>query len=89
MLIVIDKIRGPVLHGHRDKVDKVPGKGLSANDFTDENKQLLIALGVRESNNYYLDRANHTGTQKAETISDLDEVLNLGDPVVYFENKLI
>ena len=81
------------------KVDKVSGKGLSTNDYTDDEKTKLseIEAGAEVNNisdvnatdltdagdsslHYHSadrNRANHTGTQTASTISDFDtEVSN-------------
>lgn len=82
-----------------EKVDKVSGKGLSTNDYTnaDQTKLGTIEEGAEVNNisdvdagnltdagdtalHYHSDdrdRANHTGTQPASTISDFDtEVAN-------------
>lgn len=56
------------------KVDKVTGKQLSTEDFTtgEKNKLAGIAAGAtaNSSNASLLNRANHTGTQLASTISN-------------------
>jgi len=57
------------------KVDKVVGKGLSANDFTNTllNKLNNIAANAtaNESDEYLLSRGNHTGSQAISTITGL------------------
>ena len=56
------------------KVDKVAGKGLSTEDYTttEKNKLSGIATGAtaNSSDATLLARANHTGTQSADTITD-------------------
>jgi len=56
------------------KVDKVAGKGLSTEDYTTAEKTKLsgIATGAtaNSSDATLLARANHTGTQSADTITD-------------------
>jgi len=56
------------------KVDKITGKGLSTNDYTDLEKAKLagIAVGatVNQTDSYLLNRAYHTGTQSLDTTSD-------------------
>lgn len=62
------------------KVDKVPGKGLSANDFSDEAAAKLggVAAGATKNAADALlrDRSTHTGTQPIDSISGLQTVLN-------------
>lgn len=59
------------------KVDKITGKGLSANDFTDTLKTKLDGISsgatANSSDATLLARANHTGTQVSSTISDFTE----------------
>ena len=61
--------------GLDNKVDKVPGKGLSSSDFTAAEKTKLAGVATDATKNAtdaaLRDRATHTGTQLAETISDL------------------
>jgi hypothetical protein len=56
------------------KVDKVTGKGLSTEDYSSAEKSKLagIATGAtaNDTDANLKDRANHTGTQTASTISD-------------------
>jgi len=62
-----------------------PGKGLSANDFTDGLKDKLdeVADGAtaNQADAYLLARGNHTGTQLAATISDFDSAAEAAAPV--------
>lgn len=61
--------------GLDNKVDKVPGKGLSSTDFTSAEKTKLAGVATDATKNAtdaaLRDRATHTGTQLAATISDL------------------
>lgn len=61
------------------KVDKVTGKQLSTEDYTNTEKTKLagIATGATANspNATLLARANHTGTQLASTISDLADAV--------------
>ena len=56
------------------KVDKVTGKGLSTEDYTSTEKTKLAGIQDNATKNdtdiNLKDRANHTGTQPASTISD-------------------
>lgn len=60
--------------GIDDKVDKVEGKQLSTEDYTNQEKLKLAAIAPQATQNqtdsYLLSRANHTGTQVSSTISD-------------------
>lgn len=60
--------------GVDDKVDKVEGKQLSTEDYTNQEKLKLAAIAPQATQNqtdaYLLSRANHTGTQTSSTISD-------------------
>lgn len=62
------------------KVDKVAGKGLSANDFT--NTQLAKLTGVAEqatknaTDAQLRDRASHTGTQPISSVASLQATLD-------------
>lgn len=60
--------------GINNKVDKVEGKQLSTEDYTNQEKLKLAAIAPQATQNqtdaYLLSRANHTGTQTASTISD-------------------
>ena len=49
------------------KVDKVAGKGLSTNDYTDEEKQKLA--GIEEGANKYIHPATHSANMIVETSS--------------------
>jgi len=64
----------PTVPGLANKVDKVTGKGLSTNDYTtaEQTKLAGIQTGAtaNSSDATLLNRANHTGTQLAATISD-------------------
>ena len=57
------------------KVDKVAGKQLSTEDFTSAEKAKLLGVATGATANstdaFLRDRANHTGTQPATTISGL------------------
>lgn len=61
--------------GVDNKVDKVAGKGLSSSDFTAAEKTKLASVATDATKNAtdaaLRDRATHTGTQLAATISDL------------------
>lgn len=61
------------------KQDKVAGKGLSTNDFTTAEKNKLTGLPagatVNQPDAFLLNRANHTGTQAPETITDFEETV--------------
>ncbi len=61
----------PALDG---KVDKVAGKGLSAEDYTTAEKTKLAGIEdgatANSTDAVLLNRSNHTGTQLANTISD-------------------
>lgn len=62
------------------KVDKVPGKGLSANDFTDEAATKLSGVATGATKNatdaQLRDRGTHTGTQAIETVAGLQAALD-------------
>lgn len=62
------------------KVDKVPGKGLSANDFTDEAATKLSGVATGATKNVtdaqLRDRGTHTGTQAIETVAGLQAALD-------------
>ena len=68
------------------KVDKVEGKELSSNDFTDLDSSKLASISTGATKNasdtVLLDRANHTGTQEIDTISglrlELDDLASMG-----------
>lgn len=64
----------------KGKVDKVTGKGLSTNDFTDLEKAKLATTNENATTNssdaYLKDRNNHTGTQSMASVSGLDNALN-------------
>ncbi|MDH4566191.1 hypothetical protein E8E95_05820 [Pseudomonas sp. BN414] len=66
--------------GLNTKVDKVAGKGLSTEDYSTAEKSKLsgIASGAtaNASDAQLRDRATHTGTQLAATISDFSEALD-------------
>lgn len=63
------------------KVDKVAGKQLSDENFTLTEKNKLSAIAAEATKNSsdatLLNRANHTGTQLANTISDLASAVRL------------
>jgi len=74
-----------------NKVDKVGGKGLSTNDFTNALKNKLdgIAAGatVNSSDSHLLNRTNHTGTQAISTITDLESTLTgIINDIIVLEN---
>jgi hypothetical protein len=62
------------------KVDKVPGKGLSANDFSDEAATKLSGVATGATKNatdaQLRDRSTHTGTQAIETVAGLQAALD-------------
>lgn len=62
------------------KVDKVIGKGLSSNDYTDDEQSKLGNIEEyatkNETDAQLRDRASHTGTQDISTITGLDTVLS-------------
>lgn len=66
--------------GLSDKVDKIPGKGLSTEDYTTAEKSKLagIASGAtaNDTDANLKNRENHTGTQAISTISGLQTYLN-------------
>lgn len=69
-----------------NKVDKIPGMGLSSNDLTDElyEKLMNIQAGatVNSPDSYLLDRNNHTGTQSIDTIRGLRESLESRNGII-------
>lgn len=62
------------------KVDKVPGKGLSANDFTDEAAAKLGGVATGATKNatdaQLRDRSTHTGEQAIISITGLQDALD-------------
>jgi len=62
------------------KVDKVPGKGLSANDFTDEAAAKLGGVATGATKNatdaQLRDRSTHTGEQAIGSITGLQDALD-------------
>lgn len=64
------------------KVDKVSGKGLSSEDFTSGEKTKLSGIATSATANstdvQLRDRATHTGTQPANTITGLATVATTG-----------
>lgn len=79
-----EEIKNAINSVENDKVDKVAGKGLSTEDYTTTEKDKLggIAAGAtaNDTDANLRERANHTGTQTASTISDFDtEVANNAD----------
>lgn len=60
-------------------VEKEEGKALSANDYTDLDKDKLSTIEDKATKNqtdaYLLNRHNHTGTQSISTIENLDLAL--------------
>ena len=58
----------------KGKVDTETGKGLSTNDYTNEDKSKLAGIAPNATANstdtYLLAHENHTGTQSADTIVD-------------------
>lgn len=67
------------------KVDVVPGKGLSTNDYTTAEKTKLsgIATGAtaNQTDAYLLSRSNHTGVQTQSTVTNLVTDLAGKEPV--------
>ena len=66
-----------------EKVDKVAGKGLSAEDYTATEKQKLAGIEAGATQNatdaQLRERSTHTGTQPASTITGLAPVATSGD----------
>lgn len=62
------------------KVDVVPGKGLSSEDFTAADKMKLNGIEegatANQTDAFLVDRANHTGTQAISTVSGLQSALD-------------
>lgn len=62
------------------KVDVVPGKGLSSEDFTAADKTKLSGIQegatANQTDSYLLNRVNHTGTQAISTVSGLQTALD-------------
>lgn len=62
------------------KVDKVSGKGLSENDFTNTYKSKLDGIAANatanDTDSNLKNRANHTGTQAISTINGLSTALS-------------
>ncbi|MBO0990074.1 hypothetical protein INR38_12390 [Delftia sp. SD018] len=62
------------------KVDKVPGKGLSANDFTDEAAAKLGGVATGATKNatdaQLRDRSTHTGEQAIASVTGLQDALD-------------
>lgn len=67
------------------KADAVPGKQLSTEDYTTSEKSKLSGIAPNATANStdatLLNRANHTGTQPASTISDFTTVAAAAAPV--------
>lgn len=67
------------------KVDKVPGKALSANDFTNADVAKLAGISEQATKNatdaQLRDRATHTGTQAVSTVAGLQAVLDSKAPL--------
>ncbi|MCK7542961.1 hypothetical protein MLC59_02095 [Marinobacter bryozoorum] len=67
------------------KVDKVAGKGLSTNDYTDAEQSKLSGIEPGATKNatdaQLRDRSTHTGTQPASTISDFNSQASAAAPV--------
>jgi hypothetical protein len=65
------------------KVDKITGKGLSTNDYTAVEKTKLEGIATNATANdtdaNLKNRANHTGTQLASTITGLSTVATTGN----------
>ncbi len=62
------------------KVDKVPGKGLSANDFSNSDVAKLEGVAAQATKNatdaQLRDRGTHTGTQTIATVAGLQTALD-------------
>lgn len=62
------------------KVDKVPGKGLSANDFSNSDVAKLAGVAAQATKNatdaQLRDRGTHTGTQTIATVAGLQDALD-------------
>jgi len=81
--IAITDVNGQTKDGGKkisDLVDKITGKGLSTNDYTDTEKTKLAGIATGATANstdaYLLSRANHTGSQATSTITGLDASLS-------------
>lgn len=63
-----------------DKVDIIPGYGLSEEDYSTADKNKLAGIDYGATANspdvYILDRGNHTGTQDISTVTGLQAALN-------------
>lgn len=71
----LDKIISTLTQSALDlKVDKVSGKGLSVEDYTTIEKSKLSGIAnsatANQADSYLLNRANHTSSQLASTISN-------------------
>lgn len=78
---VIDAVSsGELTTGLNGKVDKVAGKGLSTNDYTNADKAKLAGIAAdatkNSSDSELLNRANHTGTQAISTVTNLQDALD-------------
>lgn len=82
--------KGYSLNLANGKVDKVAGKQLSTEDYTNAEKTKLngIASGAtaNSSDATLLNRANHTGTQLANTISDFNAAVDARIPNTDFDD---
>lgn len=63
-----------------NKVDKILGKELSTNDFTNEEKNKLVNIQTEATKNqtdaHLLNKNNHTGIQSISTITNLQTTLD-------------
>ena len=79
-----------------DKVDKVEGKGLSANDFTDKDKEKLGNLPTKAENDKdYASKTDLDTTKTAlegkitELIEDMGDIDTALDSIIAIQNELI
>lgn len=77
--VVVDNSSYALSSALADKVDKISGKGLSAEDYTTPEKTKLsgVATGAtaNSSDATLLSRSNHTGTQAISTVATLADSL--------------
>ena len=68
------------------RVEKVAGKGLSANDYTNADLAKLAGIAEQATRNaadsQLRDRSTHTGVQAISTVTDLQASLDAKEPVI-------
>lgn len=67
---------GELTESNAQKVDKIEGKGLSTNDFTNELKEKLVGLGSYDDSHIVaeIEKIEETLTTKQDIIEDLDDI---------------